>query len=164
MRVDLTHQRVRRGDVLILCSDGLTGLVKPELIARAVHEEADLSRVCSRLIGLANDLGGPDNITVVAGRFDGKGLEPATAIDEVGHRNYELEGHVNPAEYLRTSEPVTTPDLFPSDLFPPAALPSDLFPVVDEARRRRGELYVRVLAGVGLLAVLYAVWYFLPSR
>ncbi|MEP7344418.1 MAG: protein phosphatase 2C domain-containing protein [Gemmatimonadaceae bacterium] len=154
VRVDLTHQSVRRGDVLLLCSDGLTGLVKPDVIARAVREEKDLSRVCSRLIGTANDMGGPDNITVVAARFDGDGLQPATAVDEVKHVHFPLEGHVGPAEYLLTSDPVTTPDIFPSDLFP----------VVDEARRRRGEMYVRILAGLGLLAVLYAAWVFFPSR
>jgi protein phosphatase len=148
VRVDLTHQRVRRGDVLILCSDGLTGLVKPDMLGRAVREESDLSRVCSRLIGVANDLGGPDNITVVAARFDGEGLQQATVRDQVGHRNFALEGHVGPAEYFAMSTAETPVEL----------------PVVDEERRQRGELYVRVLAGVGLLAVLFAAWYFLQGR
>jgi len=146
VRVDLTHQRVRRGDVLILCSDGLSGLVKADMIARAVREEADLSRACNRLIAVANDLGGPDNITVVAARFDGEGLQPATAVDEVGHRNFELEGHVNPADHFQTPDHVT---------------PQDIFPIVDEERRRKGELYVRVVAGIGVLALLYAAWRYL---
>ena len=30
VKIDLTHQRVRRDDVLVLCSDGLSGQVKPE--------------------------------------------------------------------------------------------------------------------------------------
>jgi len=42
IKIDLTYQRVRRGDVLILCSDGLSGLVRAEEIGRAVVEEADL--------------------------------------------------------------------------------------------------------------------------
>ena len=148
VRVDLTHQRVRRGDVLILCSDGLTGLVKPDMIARTVREESDLSRVCSRLIGVANDLGGPDNITVVAARFDGEGLQPATVRDEVGHREFPLDGHVGPSEHFAMTTAET-----------PVALP-----VVDPERRRRGERYVRTLAGVGLLLVaLYAAWWFLST-
>lgn len=147
VRADLTHQRVRRGDVLILCSDGLTGLVKPDWIARAVREEPDLSRVCQRLIGMANDLGGPDNITVVAARFDGEGLQPSTEVDQVGHRSYALDGHVGPAEHFAVHE---------SERLPAGA------PVVDAARRQRGERYVRILAGMGLLlGVLYASWWFL---
>jgi hypothetical protein len=38
---------------------------------------------------MANEMGGPDNITVVAARFDGAGLQRASDDDEVGHRVYE---------------------------------------------------------------------------
>ncbi|MFN8574800.1 MAG: protein phosphatase 2C domain-containing protein [Gemmatimonadaceae bacterium] len=146
VRVDLTFQQVRRGDVLILCSDGLTGLVKPDMIGRAVMEEGDLSRACARLIGVANDLGGPDNITVVAARFDGEGLQPATTVDEVGHRAFALEGHITLHEHLAQRQAAT----------PPGALP-----VVDEERRRRGERYVRIVAGVGVVALLAVAWWWL---
>lgn len=89
IKIDLTHQRVRRGDVLILCSDGLSGIVRSDEIARAVREEADLPSMCRRLVMMANEMGGPDNITVVAARFDGAGLQRASEDDEVGHRVYE---------------------------------------------------------------------------
>jgi PPM family protein phosphatase len=86
VRPDLTHQRVRRGDVLVLCSDGLSGQVGKEEIARIVSEEHDLVAVCKRLVDGANEKGGPDNITVIAARFDGDGLEVAGQGDEVGHK------------------------------------------------------------------------------
>ncbi|GAC1682712.1 MAG: protein phosphatase 2C domain-containing protein [Gemmatimonadaceae bacterium] len=92
VRVDLTHQQLRRGDVLVLCSDGLSGQVKKEEIAEVVAAEPDLSRVCRELIDRANAAGGPDNITVVAARFDGDGLEPPTATDAVGHQVLTMPG------------------------------------------------------------------------
>ncbi len=90
VKVDLTHQVVRRGDVLVLCSDGLSGQVGKDEIARVVSEEHDLVAVCKRLVDRANENGGPDNITVIAARFDGDGLEVAGQTDEVGHSVFPL--------------------------------------------------------------------------
>src|SRR2546427_3269780 len=90
VKVDLTHQEVRRDDVLVLCSDGLSGSVKKEEIAEIVSAERDLQAACDRLIALANERGGPDNITVIIARFDGAGLRPANALEEVGHHVYPL--------------------------------------------------------------------------
>ena len=92
IRIDLTHQQVRRGDTLVLCSDGLSGMVRPEEIADVVRAEGDLVSVCKRLIDLANASGGPDNITVVAARFEGDSLGVAGTTDEIGHRAYPLPG------------------------------------------------------------------------
>jgi protein phosphatase len=88
VKIDITHQQIRRRDVLVLCSDGLSGLVKADEIAKAVRESPDLTAACHSLVALANDQGGPDNITVVAARFDGAGLSAAAATDAVGHQIY----------------------------------------------------------------------------
>jgi serine/threonine protein phosphatase PrpC len=90
VKVDLTHQVVRRGDVLVLCSDGLSGQVGKDEIASIVSEEHDLVAVCKRLVDRANENGGPDNITVIAARFDGDGLEVPGQSDEVGHAVFPL--------------------------------------------------------------------------
>jgi PPM family protein phosphatase len=90
VKVDLTHQEVRRGDILVLCSDGLSGQVKKEEIAEVVLGQRDLAAACDRLIALANERGGPDNITVVIVRFDGEGLRPVEPSAEVGHQVYPL--------------------------------------------------------------------------
>ena len=87
VKVDLTSQQVRRGDVLILCSDGLSGQVRPNEIAEVVKASSDLVEVCKRLIDLANEAGGPDNITVVAARFEGSGLLQ-TGAETPAHRVY----------------------------------------------------------------------------
>jgi serine/threonine protein phosphatase PrpC len=90
VKVDLTHQVVRRGDVLVLCSDGLSGQVSKDEIAHVVSEEHDLVTVCKRLVDRANENGGPDNITVIVARFDGAGLEVAGKSEEVGHAVFPL--------------------------------------------------------------------------
>src|SRR5436309_13397744 len=76
VKVDLTHQETRRGDALVLCSDGLSGQVKKEEIAEIVSAERDLQAACDKLIALANERGGPDNITVIIARVDGAALAP----------------------------------------------------------------------------------------
>jgi protein phosphatase len=86
----LTYQELRRGDVLLLCSDGLSKVVRDEEILEAARQASDCVALCDRLIGLANDRGGPDNITVVVARLDGDGLAAADRADPVGRRAYPL--------------------------------------------------------------------------
>jgi len=90
IKVDLTHQELRRGDTLVLCSDGLSGQVKKDEIGTIATEETDLAKICDRLIALANERGGPDNITVVVARFDGDGLRNSGEAAEVGHQVFPL--------------------------------------------------------------------------
>ena len=146
VKVDVTVQLLRRGDVVLLCSDGLSGLVRPDDMARVVDEELDLSVACDRLVAMANDQGGPDNITVVAARFEGRGLGVARSSDEVGYREFSAasppdEGIVPP----EPSEAVTQPW--------PVAMP-----MVDEGRRRRGQLYSRLIFALGVVILLFAAW------
>ena len=108
VKVDLTHQELRKGDTLVLCSDGLSGQVKKEEIGQIAGGEADLQNACDKLIALANERGGPDNITVVVARFDGDGLRPPNGQDEVGHQVYPLidtETSTEPVPVYRGSAP-----------------------------------------------------------
>ncbi|HEY6061536.1 MAG TPA: Stp1/IreP family PP2C-type Ser/Thr phosphatase [Gemmatimonadales bacterium] len=108
VKVDLTHQEIRRGDTVVLCSDGLSGQVKKEEIARLVSETRDLTAVCDRLVALANERGGPDNITVVVARLDGDGLRAAASAEEVGHQVFPLidtEASTDPVPVYRGSKP-----------------------------------------------------------
>lgn len=90
--VDLTHQQLRKGDTLILCSDGLSGMVKADEIASLTAAEPDVRLVCRKLVDRANARGGPDNITVVAVRFEGEGLSASETTDTVGYTAYPLAG------------------------------------------------------------------------
>jgi serine/threonine protein phosphatase PrpC len=68
--------RLRRGDILLLCSDGLSGKLRAEDIQQiVVPNNGDLAAACGALIDLANERGGEDNITVVLARFLGDELE-----------------------------------------------------------------------------------------
>ena len=168
IRVDLTHQQVRRGDVLILCSDGLSGLVRADEIARAVREEPELVALCKRLIDTANSAGGPDNITVIAARFDGEGLTAPGNEDEVGHRVYSIPGEATPEPEPplvgRTSRDAARRPTVPVDMMqePPRDTPADAQvatapPPRDPGSVRRAYTAVAVL-GV-LLLVACAIYY-----
>lgn len=100
VKVDLTHQPVLKGDVLVLCSDGLSGQVKKEEIGELYGKNPDLAAFCGALIDLANERGGPDNITCIAVRFDGEGLASSDGQAAVGHQVYPLDEHES------TTEPV----------------------------------------------------------
>ena len=67
--------RLRRGDTLLLCSDGLSGKLRAEDIQNIVASNPDLARACDELIAEANNRGGEDNITVILARFSGEELE-----------------------------------------------------------------------------------------
>ncbi len=66
--VAMTRQRVQKEDILVLCSDGLSSAVSSSEIAGVVSAEAKISAACDRLVTLANERGGPDNITIILAR------------------------------------------------------------------------------------------------
>ena len=88
--VDLTFLELRRGDRLMMCSDGLSGLVHPDMMTEVLIETPDLSEACSKLIEMANVGGGHDNITVVCVDFDGEALAEASPDDDVVYQQYPL--------------------------------------------------------------------------
>jgi protein phosphatase len=84
--VDLTSDEAKPGDLYILCSDGLSGMVPDEQILeiveaylKALPREKDaqpllttknMEELCARLVQRANDAGGEDNITALAVRIE----------------------------------------------------------------------------------------------
>jgi protein phosphatase len=78
--VVVTSAELKRGDCLILCSDGLWGKVEPDEI-RELSERFSPSTACESLVHLARDRGGDDNITVIVAKFDGEGLAEPSAQD-----------------------------------------------------------------------------------
>jgi protein phosphatase len=66
-----THETpLRAGDVILLCTDGLTGMVREPDIAALILSARSPERACERLVARANEMGGRDNVTVVVARFD----------------------------------------------------------------------------------------------
>jgi len=65
MQAETFIQSLRRGDRILLCSDGLHGYVHESQIRQVLKKERDPSSAAGRLIELANAAGGEDNTTVV---------------------------------------------------------------------------------------------------
>ncbi|HEU5169420.1 MAG TPA: Stp1/IreP family PP2C-type Ser/Thr phosphatase [Gemmatimonadales bacterium] len=103
VKVDVTHQPLRRGDTLVICSDGLSSQVRREEIGELLRQHPDLAAACGALIDLANGRGGPDNITVVLARFEGEGLPEPDGAGEVGYQAYALPESATPT----TDHPAT---------------------------------------------------------
>jgi len=91
--VDELAVDLRPGDRLLLCSDGLSGMVSDAAIAGALTEAADPQAACDRLVEMANEAGGDDNITAVViealradvvGAVEGDGADRAGAVEGDG--------------------------------------------------------------------------------
>jgi protein phosphatase len=70
LAVDMQVRKMKPGEILLLCSDGLTTMVPDEEIEQVLKEnEVDLKGAADALVDAANDHGGEDNITVVLLQF-----------------------------------------------------------------------------------------------
>ena len=70
IEVDVEEHTLFPRDMLLLCSDGLTRMVTEPEIAGTLQAETDPERAAEKLVALANERGGPDNITVVIVRTE----------------------------------------------------------------------------------------------
>lgn len=64
VKIDVTELQVRRGDLLLLCSDGLHGAISMNEIASTVSRGGDLKAAAQELVASANRQDGSDNISV----------------------------------------------------------------------------------------------------
>jgi protein phosphatase len=69
LTADVYKATLEVGDTLLLCTDGLTKAVGDEQIRRVLTREEGAESACRKLVDLANELGGTDNVTVVVARF-----------------------------------------------------------------------------------------------
>jgi protein phosphatase len=91
VQVDLTYVDLKRGDTLLLCSDGLSGMIRAEEIREVLVSVRDPLEACKVLTERANLAGGHDNITVIVAHFTGDGLpEPRDADEPLKYRKYAL--------------------------------------------------------------------------
>ena len=127
VQVDLTYVELRKGDMLLLCSDGLSGMVRFDEIREILKSSSEPLDICKTLTERANQAGGHDNITVIVVQFDGDGLKTLSSETEpLKYRKYNL-----PEEQLEATDshrrnsagsvPVSTASLHPS------AMPGNLY-------------------------------------
>jgi protein phosphatase len=67
--VDVSKVEPQQGDVFLLCSDGLSGMVTDPQMQEVLARTPELDKACSQLIDLANAAGGNDNVTCVLVRY-----------------------------------------------------------------------------------------------
>jgi PPM family protein phosphatase len=90
VQVDLTYVDLCRGDRLLVCSDGLSGMVRGEEMREVLLSTRDSLEACKELTDRANRAGGHDNITVIVAEFDGPGLAPPSADALISYQKYAL--------------------------------------------------------------------------
>jgi PPM family protein phosphatase len=86
--VIISFASLKRGDQLVLCSDGLSGKVEAEEIRELLDKRLDSKEACRRLVQLARERGGEDNITVIVARFNGAGLPEPEPDDAPVYRRF----------------------------------------------------------------------------
>jgi serine/threonine protein phosphatase PrpC len=83
LKIDSKRYDLLRGDTLLLCSDGLSGMAPDAKLEEILGAEPDLGKATEKLIAAANEGGGKDNITCILGRFEGEGLrEPLSPLTD----------------------------------------------------------------------------------
>jgi len=68
VEVDAAHHELENNDLILLCSDGLTDMVADTLLQIALKDSQDVDLMANRLVELANEHGGKDNISVILAR------------------------------------------------------------------------------------------------
>jgi PPM family protein phosphatase len=163
VEVVLSQVLLRKGDIALLCSDGLHGPVTDEEILAVLIGETDLKKAGEALIGKALDRDGPDNITVVLARFDGEGLKPPAPEDVIGFVGYEPGGDPVPEPVGsgdeaslsgETVEERLPRDMLTSDDVPTKAEPDELPPTGPVITGNRGAS--RSMLALFLLALVAA--------
>jgi PPM family protein phosphatase len=116
VQVDLTYVDLCRGDTLLLCSDGLSGMIRGDEIREVLTTVQDPLEACKVLTERANLAGGHDNITVIVAHLDGPGLpEPGPSVPPLGYHKYALP------ELAQTDPPAPTNKETPDALtWPPS--------------------------------------------
>ena len=157
--VDTHSWAARDGDVLLLCSDGLTSMIPEAHVAEILREATGLEQAGRALIAAANRAGGRDNITVILLRLEEVGAasgapEAPTLVHEALAENAEPE----PAA-VEVGAAVAAPeeDEAPSRQRTPRPAPTERRPAKRRRRRRRG-LIVLIALVVILVPVGIGAW------
>ena len=180
--VVVSYLSLRAGDLLLLCSDGLSGKMTNEEMLQVVTAATDFDDACTQLIALANERGGEDNITVMLVQVTGEKLaapddepitpevvaRPATSPTEYLLEDVGLSPPEETLEDVAAFSPPTAADFSPAaapiapSLLPPAIevpLPAESAPVeVPNKRGIDGRKFALLFVGLALLLSLTAVY------
>ncbi len=109
VQVDLTYVDLRHGDTLLVCSDGLSGMVRADEMREVLLSNREPFDACKELVDRANRAGGHDNITVIVAVFEGA-VQPPGPHDVLAYQKYALPEA--PAEATVRAPSVHAPDVY----------------------------------------------------
>jgi PPM family protein phosphatase len=109
VQVDLTYVDLREGDTLLVCSDGLSGMVRADEMREVLLSNREPFDACKELVDRANRAGGHDNITVIVAVFEGA-LHPPGPEDVLAYQKYALPEA--PAEATVRAPSVHAPEVY----------------------------------------------------
>ena len=186
VEVDTFRIPARDGDVYLLCSDGLSGMVSDDDLAAILGEGRPLDQTAAALVEAANDNGGRDNITAVLFRLEDDGSGGASAgvatdsydtiagdqeaptseqIDEERRRIADMETQAAAADPVPTGVATavrTSPRASPRMRPPQAGSGTSSRP--RPAGRRRGRWFARTIAATVLLIVVLGAALYVVER
>jgi serine/threonine protein phosphatase PrpC len=99
VEVDLFTYKLLSGDRLLLCTDGLSGVVSEQRIRNVLLRVPEPQRAAEKLVAMANESGGPDNITVVVLDTDQVG-RAGERTGDMGAGPIGGDGHVETSELI----------------------------------------------------------------
>ncbi|MDX6555221.1 MAG: family protein phosphatase [Miltoncostaeaceae bacterium] len=147
VRVDEVSEELREGDIVLVCSDGLSSYVPDGRIAGELVEAKSLEEAARRLVNAANAAGGADNVTVVLARVgpadEAPSAEAAGAAGEPGEEGADT-AEIPVLGGMRGRAAQAAAD-------GPAARPARVLEPVDRRRARRKRPIV-----IGIVVVLAA--------
>ena len=154
VEVDLLTIPIHEGDKVLLCSDGLTSMIDSAAIQQALTDNENPQDAVERLIDLANEAGGEDNITALLLSFDGS---------EGGVVAHSAESH-SPTEEVATAavarrRETTQPGAHREEVTGAFQVPSKKPEPVREKRKSRPVLVTLILIALVLIAAAVAFKY-----
>jgi serine/threonine protein phosphatase PrpC len=154
--VDAIVVEAQPGDVILLCSDGLTTMVTDDAILRIVQGASSLEDAAKELVRAANRGGGEDNVTVILFRIE-DGEDPALDETQAMATNGDPGDDIDLEDTLSGLEPAA-----PAAAAPPEPPPPE--PEPEPTPRRRGRRLVLVLVLLLLVAALALAGYWFLVR
>ena len=165
VQVDTRTYPARAGDVVLVCSDGLTSMIDEQQVTAILTDEQDLDRAGERLIDAANAAGGRDNITVILFRLEEVGdatIEQPTEVaigaaaraffDDCTRLGDAVSGPDGPSAVVTASRPRLTQRSRPPLARTQGRRGSGQVP------RRRSERFIRIVSALtAFVIVLFLV-------
>jgi len=160
VEVDSFSVDARPGDVFLLCSDGLTSMVEADTIADILREHDSMDEAARRLVDVANENGGRDNITVVLFRVEGV----PEASDAAAEQPTVVGAEAPSAEEVRSATAAAPAAEAPAERAPRRTAPLPPRAEAEAPRKPRRSRRVASLLAVLTVVVLIGVGAWIGSR